>query len=152
MTDRQTKINRIVAYCVSCGDSIEHATRYAEELLDKNKDDTASLIIRFRDDYGKVDEFCLENFSFEVEFYGWEKIERDEFLKDFVEKAYQQGRINIDRFFGDIEYAKEITQRNIQYVFLDSKDPFYNSIWGQIPADVAEKCCESVRNRIAKGI
>lgn len=152
MATRQTKIDRIVAYNASCGQKVEDAKRYAEELLNKYDNDTASLIIRFCDDYGKVEEFCLENFSCKAEFYGWEKTERDEFLKDFIETAYQQGRIDIDRFFGDIGYAKEITQKNIQYVLLDSKDPFFNSIWGQIPETVAEKCCNCVRERISKGI
>lgn len=152
MATRQTKIDRIVAYNTSCGQSVEDAKRYAEELLNKYENDTASLIIRFRDDYGEVDEFCLENFSCKVEFYGWEKTERDEFLKDFIEKAYQQGRINVDRFFGDIGYAKEITKKNIQYVLLDSKDPFYNSIWGQVSPEVASQCCKCVRERISKGI
>lgn len=105
--------------------------------IDTDKD-TASLIIKFRDDFGKEDIFILENFSCAVEFYGWEKKEGELFISAFVEKAYHQGRIDIDSFFGDIEYAKKMTRSKIQYVLLDSTSPFYNSIWGQIPADVAK--------------
>lgn len=152
MTSRQTKIDRIVAYNTSCGQSVEDARKYAENLLEKYSKDTASLIIRFRDDYGKEDIFCLENFSCDVEFYGWKKTESEKFLNNFIEKAYLQGRINIDRFFGDIEYAKENARSSVQYVLLDSKDAVYNSTWGQINSEVAAQCCDSVRERISKGI
>lgn len=152
MTTKEIKISRIVAYNTSCGQSVEAATKYAEDMLRKYEDDTASLIIRFCDDYGKEDVFCLENFSCDVEFYGWKKIESDNFLNNFIEEAYSQGRINLDRFFGDIEYAKKITRSSVQFVLLDSKDPFFNSIWGQIPETVAEKCCKKVRSRIAIGM
>ena len=152
MASRQTKIDRIVAYNTSCGQNVEDARKYAENILEKYDKDTASLIIRFRDDYGKEDVFCLENFSCDVEFYGWKKTESENFLNDFIEKAYRQGRINLDRFFGDVESAKKIERSRVQYVLLDSKDPFYNSIWGQINAEVAAQCCDDVRERISKGI
>lgn len=149
---KEIKISRIVSHNTSCGQSVEAATKYAEDLLKKYDKDTASLIIRFRDDFGKEDIFLLENFSCAVEFYGWNKKESEQFVTDFVEKAYQQGRIDVDYYFGDVEYAKRLTRSKVQYVLLDSTDPFYNSIWGQIPADVAEKCCDKVKARIAIGM
>lgn len=151
-TSKEIKISRIVSHNTSCGQSVEAAMKYAEDLLKKYDKDTASLIIRFRDDFGKEDIFLLENFSCAVEFYGWNKKESEQFVTDFVEKAYQQGRIDVDYYFGDVEYAKRLTRSKVQYVLLDSTDPFYNSIWGQIPADVAEKCCDKVKARIAIGM
>lgn len=148
----ETAKKRIIRYSMSCGGTKEYAEKYAEDLLEKYSENTVSLVARYKDDYGKEDNFLIGNFICNMDAGSWIKFESDHFVKDFIETAFNQGRIDVDRCFGDAEYAKKLATKRLEYVILDSKDPFYSSVWKMVPEDVADKCCESVKKRIKKGL
>lgn len=148
----ETTKERIVRHSMSCGGTKEYAEKYAEDLLEKYSENTVSLVARYKDDYGKEDNFLIENFMCSVDANSWLKFESETFVKTFIETAFKQGRIDVDRCFGDAEYAKRLATKRLEYVMLNSKDPFYSSIWKQVPEDVADKCCELVKKRIKKGM
>ena len=75
-----------------------------------------------------------------------------DFVTKLVDDAFNDGRIDLDRVQGDVSYAKRLARSYYSYCVLDSKDPFYNSVWGETDPDVARQCCEPVRKRIARGM
>jgi hypothetical protein len=147
--NRDKKIQRIVAYNMSCGQSASAAREYAEEMVEQG--DSISIVCRFRDDFGN-EEFLAWNFCCQAEMYGWKKTEEKDFVTKLVDNAFNEGRIDLDLFSGDVAYAKRLSRNCYSCCVLDSKDPFYNSVWGQITPDVARQCCEPVRQRIARGM
>jgi hypothetical protein len=81
-----------------------------------------SVIIRHMDENHEVTSYDVLNFSHPCEVTAWLRFCVDEF------------------------------ERDAEYVKLDPNNVFYNSVWGTIPDDVAAKCCEPVRKRIAVGM
>lgn len=126
MMSANQKIQYIVNYHKHCGCKDESiALKKATELVCKG--DSISLLAR-RFDQDKLEwqeEEFVENFSCLGEYQGW-----------IMDKA------NADMLKGKYE----------EHVLLNASDPFYNSIWGQIPDSVAKKCCIPVQKRIAQGM
>ena len=146
-SDRDTRINRIVKYNMFCGQKEDKAREYAEQQLAKGED--ISILGKFKDDYGGEEEFLIGNFVCQAEVYSWVKFEEKDFVRELVNNAFNEGRIDTERCFGRVEYAKNLAaQRCYSRVILQSKDPFFYSILGEIDMDLANQCCEPVRLRI----
>lgn len=126
MMNANQKIQYIVTYIMHCGCKDESiAVKKATELVGNG--DSMSLLARHfdRDKREWQQEDFVENFSCFAEYQGWIM---DKANADMLNSKYEQS------------------------VLLEANDPFYNSIWGQIPDSVAKKCCIPVQNRIAQGM
>lgn len=150
MTSREIRVNRIMKYNVSCGSSESAAREYAERMIERGE--SISVIGKYTDDFGRTDYFLIDNFTCPAEVYGWTKFDEAAFVSELVDKMMTDGRVDLESYCGNVDYAKRLSKSRYSRVILEANDPFYNSIWGQIDADVVAKCCAPVRARIAKGM
>lgn len=122
---KDQKVTCIVRYLMKCGCKTEEIARATANDLVASGDDMSLIAKRFDEEKCEwQSEKFVENFSCMAEYQGW-----------LMDQA-------------NVEMMKKFDK----YVLLKASDPFYNSIWGQIPQNVADQCCEAVQKRIRVGM